>query len=342
MDMGGPWVDVDKWRREMNQEGATLNVSLSLTATVSVCQPVVMASGPTGKVGHPVDKVIFDSVGTGERLAIPLDAVAEAEVGANMELARAAYLKMRLDCPVHVKTSSEAPAGSGIGSSSAMAVAIIEALAQYVDRRYHPHDIVRMAREIEGEIGILGGWQDYFPPVYGPGVHFMTWEPGPWGGNLYEKVDVPEGFIDQLNRRSLIVYSGRSRLSGDIHAYVYGELEMPGSGAVEAFSAMVEQAYRCRDAFRAGDILTICNLVNASWQCQKALHPSVTNAEIDRLFEVAMSNGAIAGKAGGAGGGGCLFLIADEGKKADLARALSGHFEECGLSAKILKGHLAA
>jgi D-glycero-alpha-D-manno-heptose-7-phosphate kinase len=307
-----------------------------------VHQPVVIASGPVGKVGHPVDQVVFSSVETGERLAIPLDGIAEAEVSANMALAQAAYLKMGLRCPVHVETSSEAPAGSGIGSSSAMAVAIIKALAKYVGCQYHLHDVVRMAREIEGEIGILGGWQDYYPPVYGPGVHFMVWEPGPQGRNSYEKVDVPEGFIDQLNAGSIVVYSGKSRLSGDIHAHVYGELERPESSAVAAFEAMAEQAVCCRDAFRAGDIDAICDLVNASWRCQKSLHASVTNPEIEGLFKVAMANGARAGKAGGAGGGGCLFFIAREGEMANLVRALSGHIEREHLNARILDAHLVA
>ena len=129
---------------------------------------------------------------------------------------------------------------------------------------------------------------------------------------------IPDGFIGQVNRRVVFVYSGKSRLSGDIHGHVYGTMRDNRRGVREALMQMTQQAYDIRTAFRQGNYMDVCQLVNASWECQRRLHESVSNAEIEVLFECAFHNGAVAGKAGGAGGGGVLMFMA----KDDEARGL--------------------
>jgi D-glycero-alpha-D-manno-heptose-7-phosphate kinase len=131
-----------------------------------------------------------------------------------------------------------------------------------------------------------------------------------------------------MNRRVVFVYSGKSRLSGDIHAHVYGALRENRGNVRQAFEDLTCQAYDGRDAFRRGDYMAVCQLVNASWHSQRMLHESVSNAEIEVLFECALRNGAVAGKAGGAGGGGVLmFLAKDDKSRAPLIEALTGCIE---------------
>lgn len=342
MDFFGPWVDVDPWRRELGQDGATLNVPISLTATVEASwrSKTIRISGPSGShlVNTIDDLVELHSRDSGAREEIEAKIIEDVEVDTSLKLARAAVVRLGIS-GVSITTDSNAPAGSGVGSSSAMAVGIIKALNLLSGGQMTLEEIIRMAREIEtADLGISGGWQDYYPAAYGRGVHFMVWGGGEYGGNLHEQIVVPDGFIGYMNQCVVFVYSGRSRLSGDIHQHVYGALREDRHGVRDAFAALTRQAYEGRDAFRAGNYERVCELVNDSWRCQKTLHESVTNPEIEDLFNCALANGAAAGKAGGAGGGGCLmFLVEGVERRDSLIAALEQHISKVWLAeARIL------
>jgi len=315
LDFAGPWVDVDPWRRELGQQGATVNVPISLKAVVEVRWRAsqLRVSGPSGSrlVSATDDLVVLHAKDTDARAKIRASDVENIEVHSSLALAQAAVLKIGLE-GVEITTCSDAPPGSGVGSSSCMAVAIVKALSLLNGGEMTLEEIIWLAREIETtNLGISGGWQDYYPAAYGRGIHFMVWEGGADGGNLHEQVRVSPGFVDRINSSMVVVYSGRSRLSGNIHSHVYGALRSDKLGVRAAFEAMTKQAQAARDAFRLGNFGTLCRTVNDSWHCQEQLHESVTNEDITGLFNCAFDNGAAAGKACGAGGGGCVFFLAE-------------------------------
>jgi len=91
----------------------------------------------------------------------------------------------------------------------------------------------------------------------------------------------------------------------------------------EALRTTRDLAQRCKTALLRGELGQLGPLLRRNWECQKALHPSVSNAEVDRLFVLAERSGALGGKACGAGGGGCLVFWSAPGMEHELRRALS-------------------
>lgn len=130
-------------------------------------------------------------------------------------------------------------------------------------------------------------------------------------------------FVAELERRLVLCYTGKPRLSGNIHENVWGAFRRGVPETVNALYTLRECAYQMKTALLEGDIEVFAEIMSRNWQNQKALDPSVTNAQIESLFETAKGAGAIGGKACGAGGGGCLLFCATQGGQSVLSDALS-------------------
>jgi D-glycero-alpha-D-manno-heptose-7-phosphate kinase len=165
----------------------------------------------------------------------------------------------------------------------------------------------------------LGGKQDQYAAALG-GFNLMTF--GEDGVGV-ERLDVPDAVVRDLEARSVLCYTGRPRLSGSIHENVWGAFRRGEPATVSALYTLREAALAMKPALLAGDVDGFARLIGQNWACQKALDPSVTNAQMDALFDAATQAGARGGKACGAGGGGCLYFVAAPGRQSDVARALA-------------------
>ena len=154
-----------------------------------------------------------------------------------------------------------------------------------------------------------------------------------------ESLDVSSNLVEELERRLVLCYTGKSRLSGSIHENVWGAFRRGVPETVNALYELREGAMQMRQALIENDINRFGELIGQSWQNQKALDASVTNGQIEELFAVARSAGARTGKACGAGGGGCLLFFTEPEKQAAVsdavsergARVIPFHFEFEGL-----------
>jgi len=126
----------------------------------------------------------------------------------------------------------------------------------------------------------------------------------------WERLEVNDEFVKELERRLVLCFSGRSRLSGRIIYEVMDRYEE----VLDLLDEMKEIAYYMRDAIIKGDIDAFGELMNENWERQKRLTEGISDKQIERIFQLAKEGGAIGGKAMGAGGGGCiLFLAKDDG-----------------------------
>jgi D-glycero-alpha-D-manno-heptose-7-phosphate kinase len=138
-----------------------------------------------------------------------------------------------------------------------------------------------------------------------------------------ERLELPEAILLGLQKRLVLVDSGVARLSGAIHEAVWDAYARHDDAVTGALLALKQYATAVRDALLVSDFGGVRHVLNENWTQQKRLHASVTNAGVDAIFELAMSNGATAGKACGAGGGGALvFYASSEGNAVLLRRAL--------------------
>ena len=196
------------------------------------------------------------------------------------------------------------PAGAGLGSSAALSVAWLALVQANMGRELDRNSLAKSACELGAVIGILGGKQDEYAAAIG-GVNLMRFHEGV----SVEPVELDQAVRGELESRLVLCYSGRSRLSGDIHDRVWGAYELGDTVVGANLAELREVAVAMRDALVAGDFETVADLMNRNWEAQKRLHASVTNASTENLFSVARQAGATAGKACGAGGGGCVVFL---------------------------------
>jgi len=217
----------------------------------------------------------------------------------------------------HLIAESAAPAGAGLGGSSALAIACIGALNRMVGNRYAESKFVEIASNVESTvIRVPAGFQDYYPPLYGSvsAIHLRP------DGLQREALDVD---IDELERRIAICYTGEPRLSG-INNWDIFKRHIDGDTEIfELFDAIRDSARNVREALLSNDWTHVANTMRNAYPNRKRLAATITTPQMDQLVEKALANGAEAAKVCGAGGGGCIAFLCTPGRRADVERALA-------------------
>ena len=217
-----------------------------------------------------------------------------------------------------VSYQSDLPSGSGLGTSSALNVVWLSLVKSQITSDEDRGRIAELAYDLEEILGILGGKQDQYAAAYG-GFNAMT-----FGESVaVERLTVPPAMVSELESRLVLCYTGKPRLSGNIHENVWGAFRRGATSTVNALYTLRDCAVQMRAALLNGDAQAFGDLLSRNWANQKALDPSITNPQIEDLFERAGAAGSVGGKACGAGGGGCLLFFAAPGKQTVLAETLA-------------------
>jgi len=218
-----------------------------------------------------------------------------------------------------VEVRSDVPAGSGLGGSSAIAIALTRALAEWCDVRLSSDELVDWAKSIETQtIKVPTGYQDYWGAVYG-GVH--AYEMG-LNGRVRAARLGSAGFHRELERHLLLVYTGRPRFSGTNNWELFKRHIDGESATVEFFERLKENALLMKEALESEDISRAADALNRDWRTRKAILPTMTTGEIERVIEEGSRHGMLAARVCGAGGGGCVALLADPARRDGLARRI--------------------
>ena len=218
------------------------------------------------------------------------------------ELIRESLRLTGIHSGVEIITMGDIPAGSGLGSSSAVTVGALHAMYSYLGKSVCTEELARRACKIE--IDILGkpiGVQDQYIAAYG-GLRFIEFSPG--GQVQCNKVNLDPVLIKRLNERLIIFYTGITRKAETILA----EQKTNIKSRLAVLRKIKSIAETARDELQAGNIDAVGDLLDESWQLKKQLASKVSNGSIDSLYEVARNAGALGGKITGAGGGGFLLL----------------------------------
>lgn len=218
---------------------------------------------------------------------------------------------------------TDAPPGSGLGSSSTMVVALLGLMNHWLKRSMTLYEVADLCYRIERqELGIKGGKQDQYAAAFG-GFNFIE---------FYRDVTIvnplrirPE-VINELQYRLVLCYTGQTRVSGDIISsqvkrYVSREKE-----SVESLDALKEITFDLKAALLKARLDDFGALLHEAWEYKKRLASGITNPAIDELYAAARSAGALGGKILGAGGGGYLLVYCPFDRRHKVAEAL----EACG------------
>jgi D-glycero-alpha-D-manno-heptose-7-phosphate kinase len=214
-------------------------------------------------------------------------------------------------------TDSEAPAGAGIGGSSAMAVAICAALDRMTGAGLRREDWIHISRDIEAiVIRVPTGTQDHYPPAFG-GAAAIVLAPGG------ERREVLGCDLDELERRLVLCYTGKPRQHG-INNWEVFKRHIDGDRRVaQNLEKIAGIARQVRAALEHSQWSEVGRLVRKEWEFRRRNLRTISTPLIDRIISSARKNGALGGKVCGAGGGGCLALVIEPDARARVEAAVT-------------------
>jgi len=239
-----------------------------------------------------------------------------------MDLPKAAIARVGAAGGLDVEISSDAPAGSGLGGSSALVTAVVAALAVLAERSLTAEEVAELAYRIEREdLGISGGWQDQYAAAFG-GCNLLEFSKG---GVRVRPLTVGEDGLAELNRHLLLCYTGAVRRNVGL---IDRQIAMHRDGREDTILGMKrlqEMAFAMQSAIEGGNVETIGPLLTEAFQAKKQMNPYITDdTPIDRMLDAARAAGATGGKICGAGGGGYLLIAAAPSAHGTVRRMLEG------------------
>lgn len=277
-------------------------------------------------VSTAIDKFVFvivkerfdDKIRVGYTRTEMVDSVDEIQ----HELVREAMRMVGVKKGIEITTMADIPSqGSGLGSSSTVTVGLLNALHAYVGESVTAETLAREACQIE--IDILGkpiGKQDQYIAAYGGLRHFKF-----LGNEEVEstRIEISEGARQRLGESLLLFYTGVTREASS----VLTEQKKNIGRKTQILTEMRNQADELARLLKLGTIASLGQTLREGWQRKKQLASGITNPQIDELYELAMSAGAIGGKVTGAGGGGFFLVCVPPENRAAVRKKLS-HLRE--------------
>jgi D-glycero-alpha-D-manno-heptose-7-phosphate kinase len=237
------------------------------------------------------------------------------------ELVREALRATGLPRGLDIVTLADVPArGTGLGSSSAVTVGLLNALYGYQGVYKSAVQLAEEAARIEIEmLGRPIGKQDHYAAAVG-GFNFIEFPPG--GKVRAEPLVCPPGTLERLHDDLLLFFTGRQRTAAAV--LEPQDRAVREGRAVEPLMAIRDLAYRLRDELGRGEIEGVGDILHESWELKRSLAPTVSTREIDALYERARELGASGGKLLGAGGGGFFLVIAPPDRHGSIRAGLEG------------------
>ena len=222
---------------------------------------------------------------------------------------------------ITVTTAVDAPLGSGLGSSSALIVALIEAYGAYLNIPLGRYEVAQLAYHIERvELGLAGGRQDQYAAAFG-GINYIEFLEG--GRVIVNPLRFHQAVINELESSLVVCFSGQSRMSDQIIRQQSQLLDTGNLEALEAMHQLKRDALDMKNAVLIGDIAGLATILERSWMAKKRTAAAISNEHIERIEALARRNGALAAKVSGAGGGGFLMLVVATERRYRLIAALN-------------------
>jgi len=271
------------------------------------------------------NRIEFNAPDLGETIVLPANSFLPLD--GKLNLHKGIYNRVVKDFnngdPMSFKmtTYSEAPPGSGLGSSSTMVVAILKAFTEWLSLPLGEYDLAYLAYVIERQdVGLSGGKQDQYAATFG-GFNFMEFYDE--DKVIVNPLRVKNWVKDELQASMVLYYTGVSRESAKIIDEQKNNIELGNKQSIEAMHALKKGAVQMKEAILKGDIESFSSLLGASWMEKKKMANNISNPMIEEIFDVALKNGANGGKVSGAGGGGFIMFVIDPVRKLDVIKALN-------------------
>ena len=249
----------------------------------------------------------------------------ELEIDGKASLLKGCYNRIMRDFKLPLRackitTYNDAPAGSGLGTSSTMVVAILKAFVEWYSLPLGDYEIARLAYEIERkDLQLSGGKQDQYAAAFG-GFNYMEFLKDDMV--IVNPLKVKRWILDELEASIVLYFTGRSRSSAAIIDEQKKNTSSGNTRSIEAMHRIKQGAIDMKLAVLKGDMKEFARILGQGWEDKKKMAEAITNPVIEEAFTVATKAGALAGKVSGAGGGGFIMFFVDPTKKKAVIDAL--------------------
>jgi len=290
--------------------GAILNATISMYAYATI---------------QPLDngKIILNSIDKNSRQEY--NSAPSLVTGDEFNLAKGIYNRIIRDyikkpLSFELTTFVDAPAGSGLGTSSTLVVAILGAFVEWLQLPLGEYDLAHLAYEIERiDLKMAGGKQDQYAATFG-GVNFMEFYKD--DKVIVNPLRIKPMILNELAFNLVLYNTETSRLSSKIIESQTKNILNKNEVTLEATHKLKQQAVRMKEAILRGELNKIGEILDYGWQNKKLMAQGITNPFIDEIYQTAMDNGASGGKISGAGGGGFIFFYCPNNSRPRVIEAL--------------------
>jgi D-glycero-alpha-D-manno-heptose-7-phosphate kinase len=245
--------------------------------------------------------------------------------------------------PVTLTTYSDVAAGSGLGSSSTLVVAMVQAFQELLALPLGEYDVAQLAYGIERQdAGMMGGRQDQYAATFG-GFNFMEFGVG--DRVVVNPLRINRNTVNELEASLVVCNTGMPRDSDAIIQAQASNVKQGDQQSLEATHRLKQEAVSMKEALLKGNIRCFAEVLAQGRSSKKRTAAGVSNENLERIYQAAMDGGAYSGKVSGAGGGGFMMFVVDPPCRPDVFRALrcqnvqplTVHFSEHGAIAWRLK-----
>ena len=292
--LAGGGTDVSPYSDEYG--GAILNATISLYATTTI---ETIAE----------DKIIIQALDRNEREEYPLDT--NLPITGTLDLAKGVYNRIRADYGmpkkgIIVSTFVDAPAGSGLGTSSTLVVAIVGAFCEMLKLPLGEYDIAHYAYQIERQdLMLAGGKQDQYAATFG-GVNFMEFYAE--DKVIVNPLRIRQEYINELENNLVLYFTLTSRESATIIKEQQKNVLEKNEKSVEAMHHLKDQSKMMKEALLMGKLDEIGTILNYGFEQKRLMAANISNAAIEDIYIASKNAGATGGKISGAGGGGFMIF----------------------------------
>ncbi len=287
-----------------------------LNATVSLYAYATIVPRTDGKIiFHSIDKAEFHEFDSTESL--PINGILNLHRGIYNRIVRDFTHK---PLSFSLSTMVDAPAGSGLGTSSTLVVAILGAFSEWLKLPLGEYDLAKLAYDIERvDLGMAGGKQDQYAATFG-GVNFMEFSAN--DKVIVNPLRIKDIYLNELSHNLLLYNTQTSRLSSKIIEAQAANVISKNQKSIEATHQLRKQAIMMKEALLKGTLNKVGEILDFGWNFKKQMADEITNPNLDEIYSTAIANGATGGKISGAGGGGFMIFYCPGDKRAKVVEAL--------------------
>lgn len=291
--------------------GAILNATLSLYANATI---------------EPLEEKKIELTALDRNETEIYDLTKELPINGKLDLLKGVYNRVQKDYGFESKngfrlsTYVDAPAGSGLGTSSTLVVAIIGVFTEMLRLPLGEYDMAHYAYEIErSDLQLAGGKQDQYAATFG-GVNFMEF----YGDDkvIVNPLRIRQEYLYELENNLILYYTATSRESAEIIKKQTRNVTDKKGASIEAMHQLKQQAQQMKEALLRGKLDAIGEILDFGFQQKRKMAEGISNPLIEDIYETAKTAGATGGKISGAGGGGFMIFYCPRNKKYSVIKSL--------------------